>query len=384
MGLSKLCRKYILRVLGVSCLFYLWIYVFLDDKTVLTNSCEDNIMEFRHNHFVNKSTKKVLVWTKYFFMDWAEYVATNMSRSKYHCTATADRNQLQTADAVLFHFIDLWFWETKPRFRRPDQIWVLYNMEAPPHLHYTGLPWIRSFNWTMTYRGDATIYSPYGEMVPLSRAEEKVAMVAYGNMDFSINKSKMAVAVVSDCVDDVQRYRYIRDLEKYIDIDYYGNCGDLSCLMTADAECNSKKYKFRIAFENANCKDYVTEKFWNSLQQESIPIVNWKSDQGKNIPKSSYINIHDFKSVKELGKYLIKLSSNRKLYNQYFSWKKHYRLEHEEMYAFKYLCDALHSPRPAQTVINPNTWLRNDSCRTWSIKEVIRRHWDRFLFDIGL
>ncbi|XP_033753634.1 glycoprotein 3-alpha-L-fucosyltransferase A-like [Pecten maximus] len=383
MGLSRIFRKHAIKVIGILCSIYIWMYVCMTGEICSTDSCEGNIMNFRQNNFVNKNTKKVLVWTKYFFMDWANSVGTNMSRSKYSCSVTSDRSELETADAVLFHFIDLWFWETVPRFRSPNQIWILYNMEAPPHLHFTGVPWIRAFNWTMTYRTDATIHSPYGELVPLSHAEEAVAMVTYGNTDFSLNKTKMAVAVVSDCVDDVQRYRYIQELKKYIDIDYFGGCGDLTCPRTAEAECNSKKYRFRIAFENANCKDYVTEKFWNSLQQESVPIVNWKSNQGGHIPKSSYINIHDFNSAEELGKYLIILSTNKKLYNQYFSWKTKYKLDNEEFYAFKYLCDALHAPRHAQTVLDPNKWLRTDICRTWSIKEVVRRHWDRLMFDMG-
>ena len=32
-------------------------------------------------------------------------------------------------------------------------------------------------------------------------------------------------------------------------------------------------YKFFLAFENSNCKDYVTEKFWvNGFKYEAIPV----------------------------------------------------------------------------------------------------------------
>ncbi|XP_060075579.1 glycoprotein 3-alpha-L-fucosyltransferase A-like [Ylistrum balloti] len=376
-------RKHTVKLLGVLSVVYIWMYTCINDETCQTKTCGENIIYFHHTNFVNKSTKKLLIWTKYFFRDLAESVSTTINRSKHTCTATSDRSQLGSADAVLFHFIDLWFWETVPSFRRPDQVWVLYNMEAPPHHHFTGPTWSRVFNWTMTYRADATIQSPYGEFLPLSREEEEIAAETYENMDFSLHKTKMAVAVISDCQDDVQRYRYLRELEKYIDIDFFGRCGNLTCQRTPTAECNSNKYRFRIAFENANCRDYITEKFWKSLKQGSVPIVNWTPEQAGNIPKSTYINIHDFNGAEELGKYLIMLSTNKKLYKQYFSWRTQYKLDIDELYAFRYLCDALHKPMIAQTIINPNRWLRTDSCRTWSIKEVIRRHWDRFLFDLG-
>ncbi|XP_021370105.1 glycoprotein 3-alpha-L-fucosyltransferase A-like [Mizuhopecten yessoensis] len=380
---NKVGRRDLFKVLGILCLFYIWMRTCNTDDVCQTGGCRENIIEFHHTNFVNKSTKKVLVWTKFFFFDWAKHVGGRMSESKYNCSATSNRSELGSADAVLFHFIDLWFWETVPGFRRSDQVWVLYNMEAPPHHHFTGLTWTRSFNWTMSYRTDSTIYSPYGEFVPLTREEEDAAAVMYGNKDFSKHKTRMVFAVISDCQDDVQRYRYIQQLEKYVKIDYFGKCGNLTCPRTPEAECDSNKYRFRIAFENANCRDYITEKIWKSLQQESIPIVNWKAEQVGNIPKDSYINIHDFNGVKELADYLNMLSTNTKLYNEYFTWKTRYKLEIENMYAFKYLCDALHTPRKAQTIIDPNKWLRTDTCRTWSIKEVVRRHWDRFLFDLG-
>ena len=33
------------------------------------------------------------------------------------------------------------------------------------------------------------------------------------------------------------------------------------------------KYKFAIAFENAICTDYITEKFWRPLRVGTVPIV---------------------------------------------------------------------------------------------------------------
>ncbi len=32
-------------------------------------------------------------------------------------------------------------------------------------------------------------------------------------------------------------------------------------------------YKFYLAFENTYCRDYISEKFWNALKQDIVPIV---------------------------------------------------------------------------------------------------------------
>jgi hypothetical protein len=55
---------------------------------------------------------------------------------------------------------------------------------------------------------------------------------------------------------------------RYIPVDIYGKCSNLSC--ARDGRCwqmLGQKYKFYLAFENSNCKDYITEKlFWNAFE----------------------------------------------------------------------------------------------------------------------
>ncbi|KOX68777.1 Alpha-(1,3)-fucosyltransferase 11 [Melipona quadrifasciata] len=71
---------------------------------------------------------------------------------------------------------------------------------------------------------------------------------------------------------------------KYIRVDSYGTCLNnaqldkrlkenyLEILNNEDFLSFIANYKFTIAFENAVCDDYITEKLWRPLTVGSIPI----------------------------------------------------------------------------------------------------------------
>lgn len=83
-------------------------------------------------------------------------------------------------------------------------------------------------------------------------------------------------------------------------------------------------YKFYLAFENSNCKNYITEKlFVNALGRNILPIVMGAPPEDYEIsaPYHSYIHVDDFASPKELAEYLKILDENDDLYNSYFKWK---------------------------------------------------------------
>ena len=62
------------------------------------------------------------------------------------------------------------------------------------------------------------------------------------------------------------------------------------------------KYKFYLSFENAVCKDYVTEKFFKVLNYDIVPVVLGGADYSKLAPEKSYIDARDFKSIADLAK----------------------------------------------------------------------------------
>lgn len=114
-------------------------------------------------------------------------------------------------------------------------------------------------------------------------------------------------------------------------VDIYGQCGNKDCkkenqlLHTEKCfEETLKKYKFYLAFENSNCKNYITEKFFvNGLSHNILPIVMGapREDYERLAPERSFIHVEDFKSPKELAEYLYILDKSDELYNSYFKWK---------------------------------------------------------------
>lgn len=89
-------------------------------------------------------------------------------------------------------------------------------------------------------------------------------------------------------------------------------------------EMLKKDYKFYLSFENSNCKEYITEKFFvNGLTNDVIPIVMGASleEYASVAPHHSYIHVEDFDNPKHLAEYLHLVDSDDNLYNSYFKWK---------------------------------------------------------------
>jgi hypothetical protein len=152
---------------------------------------------------------------------------------------------LNISDAVLFHWRDI-NTDDLPLYNSTLQKWVLFNMESP---NYTPidkiLPLNKHIDWTMTYRMDSDIYTPYG------RIKKCVNNKWRPKYKFK-NKKKSIAWIVSHCHTSSQRENYVRKLSKYIDIDIYGSCGNLTCIRGSDCYfLIEQNYKFYLSFENS-------------------------------------------------------------------------------------------------------------------------------------
>ena len=122
-------------------------------------------------------------------------------------------------------------------------------------------------------------------------------------------------------------------------VDIYGGCG--TRMPNNDYEFIEKNYMFYLSFENSICEDYVTEKFWNHLKGNLIPVVYGGSNYEKIAPPHSYINALDFENPEELANYLKYLMSNTTAYFEYFKWTNDFTVLQDQNRVFCQICEAL-------------------------------------------
>ncbi|KAL3862642.1 hypothetical protein ACJMK2_008596 [Sinanodonta woodiana] len=337
--------------------------------------------------------KKILFWTPMFEVSSKELAAKHrrcLLQCDVNCTVTSDRREVMSVDAVMFHLRDLWVGGigTKrfvpiPGYRRPSQVWVLYNMESLAYLQGDLNALNGYFNWTVWYRKDSTISIPYGQVSELSETEITAMSKHLETRNFFREKSKAVTGMISHCKDYARRYKVIHELKTYINIEMFGDCYGKPCKGNfTECEDMLRKYKFYLALENSICKDYVTEKYWGALARNQVPIVNWKNISDNIVIPNSYINIHDFKDMKALASYLTMVGNNETLYNSYFTWKK--RLTNRsECFTCK-LCRALYNGTTFQHQVysDIDAWLENDICQKTSTFANIYNDLDWHFFKI--
>jgi len=106
-----------------------------------------------------------------------------------------------------------------------------------------------------------------------------------------------------------------------------GKCGKPFCPFDQLNDCYERielDYKFYLSFENSLCRDYITEKFFNLLDRNIVPIVYGAGNYEAIAPPHSYIDALKYTPV-QLAHYLDLLDKNDTLYNEYFWWKPYYK-----------------------------------------------------------
>jgi alpha-1,3-fucosyltransferase len=201
------------------------------------------------------------------------------------------------------------------------------------------------FNWTYTYRQDSNVLATYGRLYERSKLPEMFRPFAHilkGGAHLSTRRKDedgMVVWVVSRCKSISRRELIVAELQKYIRVDEYGSCGGTACVLSRtdssaasrchpniDNNSSGSGYKFYLSFENAVCVDYVTEKFFNVLDTDMIPIVYGGANYKASFPPYSYIDVQDFPNVRALAEYLVGLLADPEEYGKYFQWRANYYL----------------------------------------------------------
>ncbi|KAL5014595.1 hypothetical protein ScPMuIL_008865 [Solemya velum] len=365
----------------------------LSNKSSIVNTRSDEsnfIHVFSETHWRNITDRRtILLWTTFRGQsNWQHFHLRGVGQCKDKCFVTSDRKHLERADAILFHLGDLWPWTKMPSYRHPSQRWVLFNSEPPPYLSGSRLNvWNNVFNWTLWYRSDATVLAPYGGFQQMSDEDIHVFNKRLRFQNYAKEKSKLVSMAVDDCYDDARRYKTLENLEQYVTVDTYGQCGETPC--SKGQECNRilGQYSFHLALEKAHCRDFITDQYWNALRRNQIPIVHWLPPVKNILLPNSYINILDFSNMKELSDYLHKVAMDPKLFNSYFGWKQRFSINCGARFSCHWctLCEALQDRmKHAQIYTDLEGWVKNDYCHMWTIPRSIWRYVDSFLHDIGL
>jgi len=261
---------------------------------------------------------------------------------------TYDKSWLKEASGVVFHGRDVEVYRNSYYSARhlrevkrglpSTQKWIFLSHENPWKDINVYKPYDGVFNWTATFSRKSNVFIPY-QRYAIRAKPQKITR------NYAREKTGLVAWAVSNCRSKL-RLDYARHLQRYINVTVYGNCNCFflkrrSC-KHFDADCNMElsKYKFYLAFENDFCHDYVTEKYWERIRQDVVPVVMGSNYDGLAIP-GSYIDVDDFGSIKELADYLLYLDKNDDEYNKYFAYKRKFTVRSENPYCR--ICEKLNS-----------------------------------------
>ncbi|XP_067641988.1 alpha-(1,3)-fucosyltransferase C [Eurosta solidaginis] len=384
----------ILISLGIFATFLLIVHIY-------SNSPEFNqyriLRAYQHqidNELISVKSERrprtILFWTS-FFADkrWSldedtvglDYFRDVLHCPEYHCELTNNRDFLPTVemfDAVLFHTAEPFpLIQSVPSKRSAHQQYLFALMEPPGETKHVLSDEEGFYNLTMSYRLDSDVVWPYqfiedietGELVaPAIHAKWRQVPTDWNDTIIEQlwkGKSRMAAWFVSHCDTLSKREKLAEALQDHIDVDIYGKCGNFSCPRNSNAcdELLDKRYKFYFSFENSLCNDYVTEKLYNAMKRNVLPVVFGGADYSRFVPPHSVIDAEKFENVAHLASYLRYVATHPAEYMRYFWWRRYYRLTYRS--PFCDLCEKLHSvtfTQKTQTYLNIEKWWMANQC----------------------
>jgi hypothetical protein len=260
------------------------------------------------------------------------------------------------ADGIMVHGPNLWYMPSRTRYKRdPKQLWLYYTLESQGRTHcsshYESTELDDWFNITATFKSDSDLVADYKEFRNLNDIESNDKYIGQFKLlndpigsinDLSHKNEQVTVGwYVSHCGTQSRREEYVKEMQKHIKVDIYGNCGTKidPCNNLKDSKLKEEcfyqvinSYKFYLSFENALCQDYVSEKYWQFYDSNklfkinTLPIVRGAQSAyyRDRSPPHSFIDAQQFKSAKDLSLYLNYLNRNKTAYMEYFKWKIDY------------------------------------------------------------
>ncbi|XP_044010718.1 alpha-(1,3)-fucosyltransferase 10 isoform X2 [Aphidius gifuensis] len=303
------------------------IYLFLDDD----NDEEDDDDEDDGNRNIPKDTAVILWWTP--------FGTENKIRKceKHSCYFTNNRvyKNHSNLKGVLFYASNLKIYDL-PIPRGVDVRWALLHEESPRNcLFLTNYDALSLFNYSSTFSRYSDVPLTLMYLTNIKHLTDTKYYRSVEEKNKLIDQGLASVVYIQSNCDTVNdRDSYISELMKYIKIDSYGSCLNnkklpdnlkynyIDNLDSHEFKMFVGQYKFTLAFENAVCHDYISEKLWRPLVVGSVPIYYGSPSFKDWLPNNhSAISVNDFSGPKQLAEFINYLSINDDQYKEYLSHK---------------------------------------------------------------
>ncbi|XP_036619734.1 alpha-(1,3)-fucosyltransferase 10 isoform X1 [Trichosurus vulpecula] len=238
----------------------------------------------------------------------------------------------QLTKAFLFYGTDFSI-DSLPLPRKVHHDWALFHEESPKNNYKLfHEPVITLFNHTATFSRHSHLPLTTQYLEGIEALKSLRYMVPLHTKNSLRQRLAPLVYVQSDCNPPSDRDSYVRELMSHIQVDSYGEClrnRDLPPQLKNPASMDDDafyrilaQYKFILAFENAVCDDYITEKFWRPLKLGVVPVYYGSPSISDWLPSNkSAILVARFSHPRELAGFIKQLDNNDKEYEAYIAWK---------------------------------------------------------------
>jgi len=164
--------------------------------------------------------------------------------------------------------------------------------------------------------------------IPLSTFESKMPSLRNRPAaDFDTAEEK-AIYLVSDNCSAIKRNRWFDAVGEKITVESYGSCGhsievpEGKTIATPEGRIAlSNQYRIVLAFDKSTSKDHISDVVWDALASGAVPVVLGAENIRDRLPPNSFINVNDFGKWHELGDYVKKVVSDKKLWLSYHKWR---------------------------------------------------------------
>ncbi|KAM7542815.1 hypothetical protein Aperf_G00000004747 [Anoplocephala perfoliata] len=296
------------------------------------------------------------------------YHITESKGCRYKCDYIEDIFSLDKGDVAVFS--DPFDEVIVERLKAHGVLIVFETAESPVHMRnltesqanlidmfVTYLPWSEvPFMYPMFIHN----HNPENNF----NREEVTTMLSKDNTyllpSYHYGRRRMIAWMVSNGQANNNRDSFAYMLSIYIQVDVYGTYSMQTPPGRDPFQWMSTQYKFYLAFENSNCRYYITEKATsNALRNNMVPIVMgaYKEDYINVLPPHSFINVDDFKTIRELADYLRYLDKNHTAYAEYFAWKEHGSIYVEKRLDCR-LCGFVHQLNAGLVSLKRLSWER--------------------------